>query len=1035
MARRPSRHEPHEPHEPHDRNEPHAKPQRRPASAHDSGEPVGDAHVAPDFIGREDELSALLDVFENGPALVVVEGEAGMGKTRLIREAVASTTGRSALIATCPPLPEPFTLGAVVDGIRRLRPRLDADVELTPLAGALRPLFPDWAEQLPPPLEGLDDPKETRHRILSALTELLSQLGIDVLVVEDAHWADTATLEWLLTLTATGSTDLSIVVSFRPDEVANGSLLPRLTSRVPSDVTLVRLGLKPLDLPATRELVASMFDTSEVSAEFASFLHKHTDGIPLAVEECVLLLRDRKDIVHRDGTWIRRVLTELQVPATLRDSVLERVERLDDGARRVLEAAAVLDAPSEEGLLTVVAGLEPEAGRKGLAAALRSGLLRERTPGAYAYRHALDCFAVCDAIPASDRRHLHGRAAASLRLMRPEPVARLFRHCREAGDVEGWCRYGEASADVALESGDDRSAVVTLLNLLTAEDLATADRSRLVRKMGSAAVFGARDVSDLTRAVLDAVGRVLAHDDLARQERGEIKLLLGRLLRDIGQDLAAFDEIEDGVGHLLDRPDLAAPAMSVLAMPLVPDWPASRHHAWLARATALLPRIESSSDRLRVTTNRATALLLLGEEAGWQAADEIQEAAAGASASERRLLARFLFNVGQIAIVWGHYGEARARLTTAAELVEATGYRRLLSTVRVPFAYLDWCTGEWAALDATVAALAADRDTNMYSARLARQIHAVLALAGGDRGAARRGLIKVVDELAEDGLCEPEAGLSAAALARLHVADADWDAALRVTGRVVESIERKAVWLWATDILPVHLDALVGVGRLDTAGQLLRRCAEGIDGRDAPAAGAALSLSRAVVAEGHGDLDRAAELFAEAASAWAALPRPYDEMLALERQGRCLLGRGDADQALALLGTVQERLWALGARTDADRVAHLLREHGMEVARAWRRGPRGYGPRLSPRERQVVALVAQGMTNRGVAEALFVSPKTVATQLSAAMRKLGVSSRAAVVRAAVETGVLPLGSSGSSGSSGASGALGSSESEDSAPRG
>jgi len=1006
LARRPSR---------NDRNEPHGEPRRRPASAHGSGEPTGDARPAPDFIGREDELSALLDAFENGPALVVIEGEAGIGKTRLIREAVASMNGRSgrngrnALIATCPPLPEPFTLGAVVDGIRRLRPRLDTGLELTPLAGALRPLFPDWADRLPPPLEGLDDPKETRHRTLSALTELVGQLGTDVLIVEDAHWADTATLEWLLTLTATGRSDLSIVVSFRPDEVPNGSLLPRLTSRVPSDVTLVRLGLGPLDLAGTRGLVTSMFDTSEVSAEFVSFLHRHTDGIPLAVEECVLLLRDREDIVYRDGTWIRRVLTELQVPATVRDSVLERVERLDDGARRVLEAAAVLDAPSDEGLLTVVAGLEPEAGRKGLAAALRSGLLRESAPGAYAYRHSLDCVAVCEAIPASDRRHLHGRAAASLRLTRPEPVARLFRHCREAGDVEGWCRYGEASADVALESGDDRAAVVTLLGLLTAESLATADRSRLVRKMGGAAVFGARDVSDLVRSVLEAVRGVLSYDDLPRPERGEIKLLLGRLLRDIGQEPAAFEEIEDGVGDLLDRPDLAAPAMSVLAMPMVPHWPAARHRAWLDRATALLPRIESSSDRLRVTTNRATALLLLGEEAGWQAADEIQATAAGASASERRLLARFLFNVGQIAINWGHYGQARARLTAAAELGESTGYRLLLSTVRVPFAYLDWCTGEWARLGATVA----DRDTNLYSSRLARQIHAVLALAVGDRGAARRDLRKVVDELAEDGLCEPEAGLSAAALARSHVADADWDEALAVTGRVVELIERKGVWLWATDILPPHLDALVGSGRLDRAGQLLRAYADGIDGRDAPAAVAALALGRGIVAEGRGEPERAAGLFGEAASAWAALPRPYDEMLTWERRGRCLLGLGDtdgADRALALLGTVQERLWALGARTDADRVALLLREHGVEVARAWRRGPRGYGPRLSPRERQVVALVAQGMTNRGVAKALFVSPKTVSTQLSSAMRKLGVSSRAAVVRVAVETGVLPLGS-------------------------
>ncbi|MFI1485079.1 AAA family ATPase [Streptomyces sp. NPDC020747] len=972
---------------------------------------------APDFVGRGTELLAVYEALENGPALVVVEGEAGMGKTRLVREAVARAVGREAVIATCPPLPEPFTLGAVVDGIRRRVPSPPDGLELSPLAGALRPLFPDWADRLPPPLDVLDDPHETRHRILSALTELLGRLDIGVLVVEDAHWADTATLEWLLTLTAAGRPDLSIVVSFRPDEVPDGSLLTRLTSRVPSDVTLVRLTLGPLDLADTHELVASMFDTSTVSTEFVSFLHRHTDGIPLAVEECVLLLRDRKDIVHRDGTWIRRVLTELQVPATLRDSVLERVERLDAPARRVLEAAAVLDAPSEEALLSTVADLAPEAGRAGLAAALRSGLLREQTPGAYAYRHALDCLAVRGAIPAPDRRHLHGRAVASLLGLRPEPVARLSWHCREAGDVAGWCRYGEAGADVALESGDDRAAVVTLLGLLTAADLTTADRSRLARKMGGAAVFGARDVSDLSRAVLDAVRKVLSYEDLPRQERGETKLLLGRLLRDAGQESAAFDEIEDGVAHLGDRPELAATAMSVLAMPLVPEWPAARHRMWLARATELLPRIESPSDRLRVTTNRASALLLLGEEEGWRAADEIQRAAADAPPAERGLLARFLFNAGQTAVVWGDYAGARSRLTAAAALAESIGYRRLLSMVRVPFAYLDWCTGEWAGLDGTVAALVADRDVNPYGSRLARRIQAVLALAGGGGAAARRGLRKVVDEFAEGGLCEPEAGLSAAALARSHLIVGDWAAALEVTGRVLELIERKDVWLWATDILPAHVDALTRTGRTDRAEELLRQYADGTEGRNAPAAVAALSSGRAILAEAHGEPALAAEAFATAASAWAALPRPYDELLALERRGRCLLRHGDTGQALAQLATAQERLWTLGARTDADRVAQLLREHGVEVARAWRRGPRGYGPRLSPREQQVVALVAQGMTNRQAGQALFVSPRTVSTQLSAAMRKLGVSSRAAVVRAAVEAGVLPL------------------ESEDSAPHG
>ncbi|NEA98544.1 LuxR family transcriptional regulator [Streptomyces sp. SID13726] len=959
-------------------------------------------------MGRGAELAAVRAVLERGPAFVVIEGEPGIGKSRLVREAVGPPDERGALIATCPPLPEPFTLGAVVDALRRMCPTPPSGLQLSPLAGVLRPLLPDWADQLPPPPQGLPDPRATRHRLLSALTEMVGRLDVRVLVIEDVHWADPATLEWLLTLTTTGSTDMSVVVTFRPDEVAAGSLLSRLTSRVPADVSFVRMTLEPLDLAATHALVASMFDTPAVSTEFVSFLHEHTDGVPLALEECVLLLRDREDVVHRDGTWIGRVLAELKVPSTLRDSVLERVARLDGGARGVLEAAAVLDAPSDESLIAEVAGLPPDDVLKGLAAALGSGLLREWTPGAYAYRHALDRLAVHESLPAPNRRRLHARAAVSLRPLRPEPIARLFRHCREAGDVEGWCRYGEVSADVALESGDDRAAVVTLLSLLGAESLPTEDRSRLVRKMGGAAVFGARDVSDLARGVLDAVRHVLSYDDLARAHRGEIQLLLGRLLRDVGQESAAFDEIEAAVAHLRDRPELAGPAMSTLGMPLVPHWPGARHRAWLARAAALLPEIASPSDRLRVTTNCASALLLLGEEEGWRAADEIQRTTAPASVPEHRLLARFHFNVGQMSIAWGRYDEARSRLTAAAALVAEIGYGRLTATVRVPFLYLDFCTGNWAGLEETAAELATDRNANPYGTRLIRQIRAVLALAASDGVEARRRLREMADEFAETGLCEPEAGLSAAALARSYVADGDWEAALDVTGRVVELAGHKDAWLWATDALGPRLDALSGVGRPDRAEQLLGRYADGTGGRDAPSAVAALSLGRAILAEARGELDRAAGAFATAASMWARLPRPYDELLALERQGRCLLRLGRPDPALALLGTAQERLWTLGARTDADRVAQLLREHGVEVSRPWRRGPRGYGTRLSPRERQVVALVAQGMTNRAVAEALFVSPKTVATQLSSAMRKLRVSSRTAVVRAAVETGVLAL---------------------------
>nr|WP_281386444.1 helix-turn-helix transcriptional regulator [Jiangella mangrovi] len=178
---------------------------------------------------------------------------------------------------------------------------------------------------------------------------------------------------------------------------------------------------------------------------------------------------------------------------------------------------------------------------------------------------------------------------------------------------------------------------------------------------------------------------------------------------------------------------------------------------------------------------------------------------------------------------------------------------------------------------------------------------------------------------------------------------------------------------------------------MDDAVALVERFAAGLGDRAAPAPQAALLVCRGIIADGDGS--RAAELFAAAAAAWAELPRPYQELLALERQGLALLPDG---AALELLGTVQQRLRDLGARWDADRVAQVLRAHGVEVARAWRGGRRGYGDQLSPRELEVALLVAQGRTNRQVAEALFLSPRTVDRHLSAAMRKLGVASRTAL---------------------------------------
>jgi DNA-binding CsgD family transcriptional regulator len=236
----------------------------------------------------------------------------------------------------------------------------------------------------------------------------------------------------------------------------------------------------------------------------------------------------------------------------------------------------------------------------------------------------------------------------------------------------------------------------------------------------------------------------------------------------------------------------------------------------------------------------------------------------------------------------------------------------------------------------------------------------------------------------------------AAALAGLHLAEGDVEAALRSTDETAHIMVSRRFWLWATDLAPVRVAALIAAGRADEAAGLVSAFTRWFRDHDAPAPRASLITCRAILSEDRGPPARAATWFARAAAAWSALPRPRDALLARERQARCLLAAGRTDPGLALLTDVLAGLSRLGATTDVDRVVSCLRGHGVAARPVWRGGRRGYGDQLSPRELEVARLVAAGCTNKQIARALGRSPDTVATQLKSAMRKLGVDTRTAL---------------------------------------
>lgn len=145
--------------------------------------------LRPCFVGRARELTTLATALSGSQAAtVLVEGEAGMGKSRLGQEYLAGESASRALIGGCLPLGDPSTLGPIVDALRHACDGVAA-LPLSALAGALRPLFPEWAAALPPAPEPLDDAPAARHRLFRAMAELIGCLDATVLIVEDVHWA------------------------------------------------------------------------------------------------------------------------------------------------------------------------------------------------------------------------------------------------------------------------------------------------------------------------------------------------------------------------------------------------------------------------------------------------------------------------------------------------------------------------------------------------------------------------------------------------------------------------------------------------------------------------------------------------------------------------------------------------------------------------------------------------------------------------------------------------------------------------------
>jgi ATP/maltotriose-dependent transcriptional regulator MalT len=949
-------------------------------------QPAAPPLSSPRLVGRTDELDLLLHALRRPPALVVIEGEAGVGKTRLLDDLVHSPklvdrrlTGRSHQLR------EPFPFGPIVDALRASDPASLAG-RLSHLAGALRPLLPELASGLPPMPETGGDSRLDRHILFRALLEVLAALGPTLLVLEDMHWADESTLEFLQFLTRQIPDQLGLVVTYRREDLPRGSRLLSLEAAVENDVSSTHVHLAPLTQEEVRDLIRAILSADEVSDEFTEYLHERTSGIPFAIEEVLRLAQDRHDLARRGGVWMRRNLAELGVPPVIRDAVVQRVEELSPGGQRVAEAAAVLGVAAPEEVLLGVA----EASHEDLSETLAAAVVFEVEEDRYCLRHTLAMQAVVQGIPRPTRRRLHFRAAELLAGLTPIPAALLAQHYREARAIEQWAHYSEVAADAAVSVRDAAGAAVFLRDVIRTAGVAPADRARLAMKLARAALSSVT-APDSTS---DLLNELVEDADLPLADRAELRALLGLLHVSAGDASAGYRAMAEAVPALGERPRAATIVMINLAAPWVVEGHASDHLLWLERAAVAAQDCPDPAAQLAVLLARALVPLYLGDPAGWKALEAIPWDAP----AEPAQLMWASSNLVGACFHLGHYSRARAFLDDACRRAEALGWGPLLHVSESASILLDWASGSWAGLEARARRQAAALGDFPGWSVNGRLVEGSLVLARGDLDRAEQ-IFRDAFTAARSAGIIPGFEIAAARLARIALERGEPEAAVIEANRGIEVVQTKGVWVWAAGVAPTAVEALCRCRRREAAAELVSRFEEGLLGRDAPAAHAALVVCQGILADaGRRDLE-AEELYGEAERALRALPRPYDAARVAISRGRCLLRAGQVDEGTAVVNEALAYLDELGASIDAARARCVLREFDIAIRKPWRGGRRGYGSTLSPREEEIARYVERGMSNVEIAKTLYLSARTVEHHLTAAMQKKGVRTRAQLAAA------------------------------------